>query len=87
MSLLLSHWYPGSGVVLDCIVSSSLHTYFVHFAGHWPSNYYRHFIIVCIIISRRSFGDTPVQDPRKSQYVTAHRVSPMDGVFIRWEFI
>ena len=25
MSLSLSHWYPGSGVVLDCIDSSSLH--------------------------------------------------------------
>ena len=21
VSLLLSHWYPGSGVILDCIVS------------------------------------------------------------------
>ena len=27
MSLSLSHWYPGSGVVLDCIDSSSLHPY------------------------------------------------------------
>ena len=25
VSLLLSHWYPGSGVVLDCIDSRSLH--------------------------------------------------------------
>ena len=25
VSLLLSHWYPGSGVVLDCIDSWSLH--------------------------------------------------------------
>ena len=25
VSLLLSHWYPGSGVVLDCIDSLSLH--------------------------------------------------------------
>ena len=25
MSLSLSHWYPGSGVVLDCIDSCSLH--------------------------------------------------------------
>ena len=29
VSLLLSHWYPGSGVVLDCIDSLSLHPYFV----------------------------------------------------------
>ena len=25
--LSLSHWYPGSGVVLDCVDSSSLHPY------------------------------------------------------------
>ena len=28
-SLLISSWYPGSGVVLDCIDSWSLHPYFV----------------------------------------------------------
>ena len=27
VSLFLSHWYPGSGVVLDCIDSLSLHPY------------------------------------------------------------
>ena len=27
VSLSLSHWYPGSGVVLDCIYSWSLHPY------------------------------------------------------------
>ena len=27
VSLSLSHWYPGSGVVLDCIDSCSLHLY------------------------------------------------------------
>ena len=27
VSLSLSHWYPGSGVVLDCIDSWSLHPY------------------------------------------------------------
>ena len=27
VSLSLSHWYPGSGVVLDCIDSRSLHHY------------------------------------------------------------
>ena len=27
LSLSLSHWYPGSGVVLDCINSWSLHPY------------------------------------------------------------
>ena len=28
VSLSLSHWYPGSGVVLDCIVSWSLQPYY-----------------------------------------------------------
>ena len=27
VSLSLSHWYPGSGVVLDCMNSRSLHPY------------------------------------------------------------
>ena len=27
VSLLLSHWYPGSGMILDCIDSWSLHPY------------------------------------------------------------
>ena len=27
VSLSLSHWYPGSGVVLDCIDSWSVHPY------------------------------------------------------------
>ena len=31
VSLSLSHWYPGSGVVLDCIDSWSLHRYLVSF--------------------------------------------------------
>ena len=31
VSLSLSHWYPGSGVVLDCIDSWSLHPYLLWF--------------------------------------------------------
>ena len=31
VSLLLSYWYLGSGVVLDCIDSSSLHTYLLYY--------------------------------------------------------
>ena len=27
VNLSLSHWYPGSGVLFDCIVSQSLHSY------------------------------------------------------------
>ena len=30
VSLSLSHWYPGSGVVLDCINSWSLQPYYLH---------------------------------------------------------
>ena len=32
VSLLLSHWYPGSGVVLDCIDSGSLHSFLLSYA-------------------------------------------------------
>ena len=31
VSLSLSHWYPGSDVVLDCIDSCSLHHYLLFF--------------------------------------------------------
>ena len=31
VSLSLSHWYPGSGVVLNCIDSRSLHPYLLYF--------------------------------------------------------
>ena len=31
VSLSLSHWYPGSGVVLDCIDSWSLHHYLLQY--------------------------------------------------------
>ena len=34
VSLSLSHWYPGSGVVLDCIVSWSLQPYLLKFLLH-----------------------------------------------------
>ena len=45
VSLSLSHWYPGSGVVLDCMDSWSLHSYLLctsaspckmHSARQWP---------------------------------------------------
>ena len=32
VSLLLFHWYPGSGVVLDCIDSWSLHPYILSYS-------------------------------------------------------
>ena len=34
MCLSLSHWYPGSGVLLDCIDSWSLHPYLPIFKVH-----------------------------------------------------
>ena len=34
VSLSLSHWYPGSGVVLDCIDSWSLHPYLLCMKMH-----------------------------------------------------
>ena len=39
VSLSLSHWYPGSGVVLDCIDSSSLHHYLL--SSKTPLNRHR----------------------------------------------
>ena len=35
VSLLRSHWYPGSGVVLDCIDSRSLHPYLLGRYINW----------------------------------------------------
>ena len=35
VSLSLSHWYPGSGVVLDCIDSWSLHPYLLRWRQSW----------------------------------------------------
>ena len=36
VKLSLSHWYPGSGVVLVCIDSWSLSSFFL-FSSNWPS--------------------------------------------------
>ena len=44
VSLSLSHWYPGSGVVLDCIDSWSLHTYLLHI---WAVILYRLAFLTC----------------------------------------
>ena len=43
VSLSLSHWYPGSGVVLDCIDSWSLPSFLLNWlSGFW--NFYVHFL-------------------------------------------
>ena len=47
VSLSLSHWYPGSGVVLDCIDSWSLHPY-LFVLSIW--------IIVCICFAFLCFS-------------------------------
>ena len=41
VSLSLSYWYPGSGGVLDCIDSWSLHPYLLR----WRSNSKKHLIV------------------------------------------
>ena len=38
VSLSLSHWYPVSGVVLDCIDSGSLHPYLLLQLARWRSD-------------------------------------------------
>ena len=40
VSLSLSHWYPGSGVVIDCIDSKSLHSYLLcNMTMFWKVNF------------------------------------------------
>ena len=39
VSLSLSHWYPGSGVVLDCIDSWSLHHYLLLIRSYFINPY------------------------------------------------
>ena len=60
VSLQLSHWYPGSGVVLDCIDSWSLHPYLTatgiflpnQFLAKWPSTFSWHRKLKWLISSR-----------------------------------
>ena len=63
VSLLLSHWYPGSGVVLDCIDSWSLHPYLL-----WKNvfksdeKWYIHNVeIVLVIVSDKSIARNILQ--------------------------
>ena len=52
VSLSLSHWYPGSGVVLDCIDSWSLQPYLL--CAHSTT------ILLCTIILERNDGHMAV---------------------------
>ena len=49
VSLSLSHWYPGSGVVLDCIDYWSLHHYLL-----WFPDYYSYWARTIVHKQRRS---------------------------------
>ena len=51
VSLSLSHWYPGSGVVLDCIDSWSLHPYLLSLSAvpDGVVNHYRSCLLVWFI--------------------------------------
>ena len=52
VSLSLSHWYPGSGVVLDCIDSWSLHHYLLLIKMYeWHGTIYKHFSKMMLFIS------------------------------------
>ena len=51
VSLLLSHWYPGSGVVLDCIDSWTLHPYLMPI-GTYLSLFVQ--ICLCFVMSEIS---------------------------------
>ena len=48
VSLSLSHWYPGSGVVLDCVDSWSLHHYLLSCVSSWHIS--KHFTL-CTTLS------------------------------------
>ena len=65
VSLLLSHWYPGSGVVLDCIDSWSLHPY----------------LLWCYFSRHRHFHQTKkhnVEQARKAMHVLFKRIRNLD---------
>ena len=42
VTLSLSHWYPGSGVVLDCIDSWSLHSFLLWNYSRWSTPFIFH---------------------------------------------
>ena len=41
VSLSLFHWYPGSGVVLDCIDSQSLHSYLLFYLQYTSFSFFQ----------------------------------------------
>ena len=47
VSLSLSHWYPGSGVVLDCIDSWSLQPYYFVFAMPLCASIHMCLVVTC----------------------------------------
>ena len=55
VSLSLSHWYPGSGVVLDCIDSWSLHPYLLWLIFKWQMLLTRLFNGIHMLHTKLSF--------------------------------
>ena len=63
VSLSLSHWYPGSGVVLDCIYSWSLHPYLL-WINSWSLFQVLNYLSLSIVnygVSKR-FASSQVSD-------------------------
>ena len=48
VNLSLSHWYPGSGVVLDYIDSWSLHSYFLLFSEATSDSRNSSYLSICV---------------------------------------
>ena len=78
VSLSLSHWYPGSGVVLDCIDSWSLQPYY--FNSHITKHHVR-----CTLVIRLSTDKTTSdQDIRwmHFQAFTCHKYETWTSPFL-----
>ena len=63
VSLSLSHWFPGSGVVLDCIDSWSLHPYLLLWFSPWlhVTIYFTLWANDCVTLALRCLRDVRYQ--------------------------
>ena len=83
VSLSLSHWYPGSGVVLDCIDSWSLHLYLLCCHGLvfdlWSllANCLFVFLFSYIVMHRMQ-GHTPARFPPSKITETVFNVASLN---------
>ena len=62
VSLLLSHWYPGSGVLLDCIDSRSLPPFLLVLTSHRYCS--THWVEVLDILERKKTALQKLPLPR-----------------------